>query len=60
MTRIEYSVIEVYYNESSSNDETVLSVYTEVEVALNEMYELNKNCPNNTEYIVTVDYSRGY
>ena len=55
---IDYNVIEVYYNESSSNDETVLSVYKDPETALDEAFELNKNQPSNTEYIVTVEYSR--
>lgn len=54
--KIVYEVVEVYYNESSSNDEEVLFTFDNPKTALTKRDKLSENLPHNTDYIVIVDY----
>ena len=50
--RITYTVLEIYYNESSPNDVVEIKEFTKVRDALNYKDKLNEEADDNTYYAV--------
>lgn len=53
---LEYTLIEVGFNESRPNDETIIETGNEPIKLLNRCKDMNRDADNDTEYIVTVEY----